>query len=68
LEQDSTLASEKKAPMLIVDEISVSYGHIQALKKISIEVYPQEIVVLIGANGAGKTTLLSSILGVRAPS
>jgi len=68
LEQNSTLVSGEKAPMLTVEEISVSYGHIQALKKISIEVYPQEIVILIGANGAGKTTLLSSILGVKTPS
>lgn len=53
--------------MLRVEELSVSYGQIHALEKVSIEVYPHEIVVLIGANGAGKTTLLSSILGMKAP-
>jgi branched-chain amino acid transport system ATP-binding protein len=44
--------------------MSVSYGHIQALRGVSLDVYPGEIVVLIGANGAGKTTLLSSVLGI----
>jgi len=67
LELNSTLINEKKTPMLRVEELSVSYGQIHALEKVSIEVYPHEIVVLIGANGAGKTTLLSSILGMKAP-
>jgi branched-chain amino acid transport system ATP-binding protein len=44
--------------------MSVSYGHIRALRGVSLDVYHGEIVVLIGANGAGKTTLLSSVLGI----
>jgi branched-chain amino acid transport system ATP-binding protein len=54
-------------PLLAVKELSVSYGQIHALKSVSIEVFPKEIVVLIGANGAGKTTLLSTILGINTP-
>ena len=54
----------KKTPILSVTDLSVSYGNIKALKKVSIDVFPGEIVVLIGANGAGKTTLLSTILGI----
>jgi branched-chain amino acid transport system ATP-binding protein len=57
----------KKTPILSVTDLSVSYGNINALKKVSIEVFPKEIVVLIGANGAGKTTLLSTILGINTP-
>jgi branched-chain amino acid transport system ATP-binding protein len=49
---------------LKVQHLSVSYGHVNALKDVSLEVFPGEIVVLIGANGAGKTTLLESVLGV----
>ena len=47
--------------------LSVSYGHINALKEASLEVFPGEIVVLIGANGAGKTTLLETVLGINTP-
>jgi branched-chain amino acid transport system ATP-binding protein len=54
-------------PILSVKDLSVSYGQIHALKSVSIDVFPKEIVVLIGANGAGKTTLLSTILGINLP-
>ena len=53
--------------LLTVQGLSVSYGHINALKQASLEVYPGEIVVLIGANGAGKTTLLETVLGINTP-
>ena len=53
--------------MLAVEDLSVSYGHVNALRGVTMEVRPGEIVVLIGANGAGKTTLLETILGINAP-
>ena len=53
--------------LLTVTGISVNYGHINALKEATLEVYPGEIVVLIGANGAGKTTLLETVLGINTP-
>ena len=61
--------SENAAPLalLSIENLSVSYGHIQALKKASLEVFRGEIVVLIGANGAGKTTLLETALGINTP-
>jgi branched-chain amino acid transport system ATP-binding protein len=52
---------------LAVEDISVSYGQVKALKQASLTVFPGEIVVLIGANGAGKTTLLETILGINTP-
>ncbi len=60
------MAQSSPAPLLSVRDLSVSYGHIRALRGVSLDVYPGEIVVLIGANGAGKTTLLSSVLGINA--
>ena len=51
-------------PLLKVENLSVYYGMIQALKGIGFEVYPGEIVSLIGANGAGKTTTLHTITGL----
>ena len=53
--------------MLAIEGLSVSYGQINALKKVSLDVFGGEIVVLIGANGAGKTTLLETALGINTP-
>lgn len=53
--------------MLEVSDISVHYGHIQALKGISLRVQEGEIVALIGANGAGKSTTLAAISGIVRP-
>lgn len=53
--------------MLKVNEIDVFYGHIQALKGVSLEVNEGEIVTLIGANGAGKSTLLKTLSGLLKP-
>lgn len=49
------------APLLELKNVSVNYGAIQALKDISMVVYPGEIVTLVGANGAGKSTLLRAV-------
>jgi branched-chain amino acid transport system ATP-binding protein len=54
-------------PMLEVENIHTYYGHIHALKDVSLSVEKGEIVTLIGANGAGKTTLLKTISGLLRP-
>ena len=59
--------SENRKPLLKVDDINVYYGAIHAIKGISFEVYPDEIVTLIGANGAGKSTTLNTIAGLLRP-
>lgn len=50
--------------MLAVENLHVSYGHIQALSGVSITVPQGSIVSIIGSNGAGKTTLLNTISGL----
>ncbi|MBI4674579.1 MAG: ABC transporter ATP-binding protein [Chloroflexi bacterium] len=54
-------------PLLAVNDIHTYYGHIYALKGISITVEKGEVVTLIGANGAGKTTTLKTISGLLHP-
>ncbi len=51
-------------PILELKDVHTSYGNIDALKGVSLKVYPGEIVTIIGANGAGKSTTLMSICGV----
>ncbi|WP_295766329.1 ABC transporter ATP-binding protein, partial [uncultured Oscillibacter sp.] len=50
--------------MLKIEDLRVSYGGIQALRGISLEVPDGKIVTLIGANGAGKSTTLRTITGL----
>jgi ABC-2 type transport system ATP-binding protein len=50
--------------VLSLNDISKSYGHIQALKNVSFEVPPGTVFGILGPNGSGKTTLLSIILDV----
>jgi len=53
--------------ILSVSQLRVSYGEIEALHGIDLEVNEGEIVTLIGANGAGKTTTLRTISGLLKP-
>ena len=55
-------------PMLKVENLSVHYGMIQAVRDVSFEVNEGEVVSLIGANGAGKTTILRTLSGLVRPS
>jgi branched-chain amino acid transport system ATP-binding protein len=51
-------------PLLELDDVHSYYGHIHALKGISLTVEEGEVVTLIGANGAGKSTTLRTISGL----
>jgi branched-chain amino acid transport system ATP-binding protein len=53
--------------LLVVDDLSVSYGRIEALRSVSFVVRTGQIVAVIGPNGAGKSTLLHAIMGTLPP-
>lgn len=53
--------------MLKVRDLVVTHGSVTALRSVSLEVHPHEIIAIIGANGAGKSSLLWSISGVYKP-
>ena len=58
------MSVEKGLLLLHIDDLRVSYGGIEALKGISLDVMKGDIVTLIGANGAGKSTTLRAISGL----
>ena len=51
-------------PLLTVSDAHVSYGKVEAVRAVSLDVRSDEIVTIIGANGAGKTTLLNAVMGI----
>ena len=53
-----------ETPVLQVKDLQARYGAVEALKGISLEVYPGEVVTMIGGNGAGKSTLMKVISGL----
>lgn len=52
-----------RAPAIVVDELSHWYGRLQAVREISFQVYPGEILGFLGPNGAGKSTTIKVLTG-----
>ncbi len=52
---------EEKEPIIIIEDVHKHFGHIRAVDGVSTEVYPGEVVVIIGPSGGGKSTLLRCI-------
>jgi len=59
---------QPEAPILNLDQLSLSFGGLRALSELDLQVGEREIVSLIGPNGAGKTTVFNVITGVYQPS
>ena len=57
----------RKKNFLTIDSVSKSFGGIQALNKVSFNVFQEEIFSLIGPNGAGKTTMFNCITRIYTP-
>jgi branched-chain amino acid transport system ATP-binding protein len=59
--------SNDPRPLLEVRDLVVSYGHVEAVRGVSLSVAAGQLVTLIGPNGAGKTSILSALCGLIAP-
>jgi branched-chain amino acid transport system ATP-binding protein len=55
-------------PALELAEVSTHYGLVSVLRDVNVQIYPGEIVCLLGGNASGKTTTLKTILGMVVPS
>ena len=62
-----TSAQSTAVPVLAARDVSKRFGNVIALQNIDFEVYPGEVVALIGDNGAGKSTLIKILSGTLAP-
>src|SRR5712692_880593 len=63
----STSEKSARRPVLEAQGISKAYGAVQALKNVDLELFPGEVLGLVGDNGAGKTTLVKCLSGVHRP-
>jgi D-xylose transport system ATP-binding protein len=59
--------NQEQSPILELKGISKRFGAVQALSEVDFEVYPSEVVGLVGDNGAGKSTLVKVIAGTYQP-
>src|ERR1044072_2850110 len=50
--------------LLTIDQVSVAYDKVEAVRGVSLAIEPGQIVTVIGPNGAGKTTLLVAAIGL----
>ncbi len=60
-------ASRNGRPILELQDVSTHYGPVRVLREVNLEIYPGEIVCLLGGNASGKTTTLKTILGYVIP-
>src|SRR5690625_4094781 len=58
---------QKETPLLTCDGVQAGYGVSQVLFDISMHIYPQEMVTLLGRNGMGKSTLIKVLIGALSP-
>jgi D-xylose transport system ATP-binding protein len=59
--------SPQRVPLVELRNIRVSFGGVRAVEGVSMDLYPGEVVGVVGGNGAGKTTLMRTLSGARPP-
>ncbi|NMO05003.1 ABC transporter ATP-binding protein [Gordonia sp. TBRC 11910] len=66
-DRQTPVAPPQAQPLLVIENLAVHYGRIEALHGISLHVANGELVTLLGANGAGKSTTMRALSGLHKP-
>lgn len=61
--EGASVPAEARVPLVEMRNIQVSFGGVRAVNGVSVEVYPGEVLGLVGGNGAGKSTLIRTLSG-----
>ena len=65
--QAAEKTNQKKNPMMSIQNVNLSFGGLDALIDVNLEIYQNEILAIIGPNGAGKSCMLNIISGIYTP-
>ncbi len=66
-QMETPAAVPRRVPLVQLRNIQVSFGGVRAVDGVTVDLYPGEVVGLVGGNGAGKTTLMRTLSGARPP-
>ena len=61
------MSASERTPLVEMRNINVAYGGVRAVDNVSVDLYPGEVVGLVGGNGAGKSTLMRALSGAHPP-
>ncbi|UAL28985.1 ATP-binding cassette domain-containing protein [Nocardioides rotundus] len=62
--EETTTEPTRREPLVVMDDVGKSYGNVNALRGVSLEVFPGEVTCVLGDNGAGKSTLIKIMAGL----
>ena len=61
------MSQESPTPLVEMRRMNVSFGGVHAVEDVTVDLYPGEIMALVGGNGAGKSTLVKTLSGAQRP-
>ena len=63
--EEARMTTDGRVPLVLMRDMRTSFGGVRAVNDVTIDLYPGEVIGLVGGNGAGKTTLMKALSGAR---